>query len=70
MPEGSVPRYKKITCKTCGKTIRRFDRYKYPGHHVPASDILSAIRRHYKRHHPGKFKESVRKGVRTRRKRG
>lgn len=68
MPINKVPRYKIIKCKTCGKTIRRFDRTKYPGHHVPAGEILAAIRRHYKRNHPGKFRESIRRGVAKREK--
>ena len=69
MPVGKLPRYKPITCRTCGKTIRRFDRHAYPGHHVPAGDILGAIRRHYKAHHPRKFRKSIRKGVAARAKR-
>jgi phage FluMu protein Com len=70
MPKGKVPRYKIIRCRTCGKIIRKFDRYKYPRHHVPKEDILAAIRRHYKRNHPRKFREFVEKALRTKRKKG
>jgi len=37
---------------------------------VPASDILAAIRRHYKRRHPRRFRQQIRKALRTKRKRG
>jgi hypothetical protein len=70
VPKGAVPRFKVIRCKTCGKIIRRFDRYKYPRHHVPKDVILSAIRRHYKRHHPKKFKGFQKKALITKRKKG
>lgn len=63
-----VLRFKKVTCRTCEKTIRRFDRSKFKGYHVPASDILAAIRRHYKRNHPHKFRESTKKGLKTKKK--
>jgi hypothetical protein len=62
---GPVPRWKEIRCRTCGETIRRFDRSRYAGH-VPAEVILAATRKHYKEHHPGKFRASIRKGVKTR----
>lgn len=64
---GKVPRYKEIHCRTCGKLIRRFDRRKYQGH-VPPDMILDAIRKHYKKHHPGKFRANIKKGVQTRKK--
>lgn len=70
MPKNKVPRYKTIKCHTCGKTIRRFDRSKYKGYHVPKDVILAAIRRHYKRHHKGKFREFQKKALRTKRKKG
>lgn len=68
MPRNKVPRYKIIKCRVrgCGKIIRRFDRTRYPGHHVPAERILSAIRRHYKKLHPAKFREMIKKGVKAR----
>ena len=66
MPIGTLPRYKEIKCQTCGKIIRRFDRTKYPGQHVPAKLILGEIRHHYKYNHPKKFRESIAKGVKTR----
>jgi len=65
---GKVPRWKVIHCRTCGKVIRRFDRRRYRGH-VPQREILAAIRRHYKKFHPRKFRASIRKGVRTRKER-
>ena len=55
-----------MTCRTCGKTIGRFDRSRYPGYKVPAEVVLAATRRHYKAKHPGKFRASIRKGVKTR----
>ncbi len=69
MPETNIPRFKIIRCHTDGKIIRRFDRSKYVGWHVPASDILSAIRHHYHLHHPGKFRVQIKKAVKTRRSR-
>ena len=63
MPVGTIPRYKVIKCRTCGKVIHRFDRSKYSGYHVPMEDIMSKTRQHYKEHHPKKFKESVERGV-------
>ena len=62
-----VERYKRVTCRTCGKLIKRYDRTKFPNHHVPAGVILQDIRRHYKRHHPGAFRESIKKALRTKR---
>jgi len=56
MPRGEVARYKKIKCRTCGKVIKTFDREKYPDYHVPPEDIMEAIRHHYKKHHPGRFR--------------
>jgi phage FluMu protein Com len=70
MPKGKLPRFKVIRCKTCGKVIKRFDRHKYARHHVPKEDILSAIRRHYKRHHPKKFRTFTKKALKTKRKKG
>jgi hypothetical protein len=48
-------------CKTCGKLILRRDHSK--------EEVLSAIRRHYKRQHPRKFREMIKKAVRTRKRR-
>ncbi len=56
MPKGEVPRYKKIKCRTCGKLIKTFDRDKYTGWHVPQEDIMEAIRHHYQKKHPAKFR--------------
>ena len=64
-----VQRYKVIRCKTCGKVIKRFDRTKYTNKHVPKEKILDAIRDHYKKHHPRKFKQFAKKAVKTKRKR-
>lgn len=70
MPKEKVARFKKIVCRTCKKTIRRFDRSKYKGYKISKADILAAIRRHYKRHHKGKFKEFQKKALKTKRKKG
>ena len=67
MPRDSVPRWKVIHCKTCGKVIRKFDRTLY-NWHVPMDVIMASVRRHYQKHHPRKFRESIRKGVETRKK--
>ena len=58
--------YKEIRCKTCGELIARFRRSAYPRGHVPKEKILSATRRHYKKKHPRKFRESIKKGVKAR----
>lgn len=73
MPKQKLPRYKVIRCRHKahpGKQIARFDRARYPGRHVPADVILGRIRRHYKREHPGAFRKSIRKALRTKRKKG
>lgn len=62
--------YKVITCETCGKEIARFRRSAYPKNHVPKEKILQAIRRHYKKKHPQKFKQFAKKAVATKRKKG
>jgi hypothetical protein len=72
MPIDKVPRFKAIHCRhpshgKKGKVIRRFDRRKFKGGHVPQNVILDAIRRHYKRNHPKAFKRIIAKGVKTRR---
>lgn len=70
MPIGKkLPRYKTIRCTQPQRhVIARFDRKKYKGGHVPVGDIFAAIRRHYKRHHPAKFKQMVRKAKYARKK--
>lgn len=70
MPKDKTPRFKIIHCRTCGKTIRRFDRSKYKGYHVPQDEILAAIRRHYKRNHPKRFKQFAKKAVKTKKEKG
>lgn len=45
-----------IHCSICGKAIR--------GENF--ADIMAKLRRHRKKHHPKAFRESIRKGVRTR----
>ena len=47
-------------CKVCGKLIKKRNATK--------EDVLSAIRRHYKKHHPKKFRGFYKKAARTRRK--
>lgn len=63
-------RYKIIHCETCGKVIARFDRTKYPKRHVPKEKILEKIRKHYKKHHPRKFKQFQKKALKTKREKG
>ena len=63
MPTENLPRYKVVNCRTCGRVIARFDRTKYVGYHVSPEDIMSKTRQHYKKYHPGKFRESIRRGV-------
>jgi len=60
MPVGKV-----IRCRTCGKVILRYKKPRYS-----KEEILSAIRRHYKKHHPRRFKQFIKKALRTKRKRG
>lgn len=69
MPKGDVTRWKEIRCRVrgCGAVIKRFDRSKYPGWHVPTEDIFKAIRSHRKRNHQWSFRRSIAKGVKTRR---
>jgi hypothetical protein len=54
-----------IRCRTCGKVILGRKPYK-----KPKELILSAIRRHYKRHHPRKFRGFIKKALRTKREKG
>ena len=69
MPQGKrLARYKVVRCRKCGRIIKRFDRSKYVGWHVPPDVILTANRRHYKNYHPKAFKESIKKGVKSRKK--
>lgn len=73
MPKNKVPRFKIIHCRHSshpGKVIARFDRSKYPGYSVPASEILAKIRSHYKKHHPRTFKKQIKKALKTKRERG
>jgi len=44
-------------CRTCGKLIKRRNATK--------EDVLSAVRRHYKKHHPKKFRQFAKKAVAT-----
>jgi len=54
-----------IRCKTCGKVILGRKPYR-----KPKELILRAIRRHYKKHHPAKFREFIKKALRTKREKG
>lgn len=63
-------RYKIIKCRTCKATIRKFDREKYPQKRIPKEAILKAVRGHYKKKHPRKFKKSTEKALETKRKKG
>jgi len=49
-------------CKTCGKLISRGDKSK--------AEKLSAIRKHYKKYHPAKFKKQSKKAIETKKKKG
>lgn len=54
-------------CGTCGKRIYYSDGYvKRNG--LQAARIV-AVRRHYRKKHPGKFKKFIAKGVATRKRR-
>ena len=60
--------YKEIHCETCKKLIKRFRRSAYPRGHVPKEKIMDAIRHHYKKKHPRKFKQFAKKAVATKKK--
>lgn len=49
-----------IHCSICRKAIRGKD----------FRDIMAKLRRHREKYHPKAFRESIRKGVRTRKARG
>ncbi len=42
-----------ITCSKCGAKIRVKD----------FADQMAKLRRHYKKHHPKAFKESIKRGI-------
>ena len=48
-----------IHCSVCGKAIRVEN----------FADQMAKLRRHYKKHHPKKFKESIKRGVKKRKER-
>lgn len=58
---------KTIRCRTCGKVIRVF---RYNRKKIPKGEILAAIRRHYKRNHPEKFKKFAKKAIKTKKEKG
>jgi hypothetical protein len=64
-----MAKYKYVKCRFCGKRIR----YQSPPKYLIRNGIdparLKAIRRHYKRQHPKKWREIVEKAVRTRKER-
>ena len=60
-----LPIGKKIRCKTCNKVILAYKKSSYS-----KEEILSAIRRHYKKHHPERFKKFAKKAVATKKERG
>ena len=60
MPIGKV-----IKCRTCGRVILRYKKPSYT-----KEEILSAIRKHYKKYHPSKFREFIKKALKTKRKKG
>lgn len=64
-----LAKMKVIHCQVrgCGWT-RSFRRSAYPDNHVPKEKILSAIRNHYKKKHPAKFRQMYKKAAKTRRK--
>jgi len=53
-----------IRCRTCGKIIVR-----YKGH-IGKGERLSKIRRHYKKHHPKRFKQFSKKAIKTKKEKG
>lgn len=53
-----------IRCRTCGKVIRR-----YKGS-MSKEEKLSSIRHHYKKHHPKRFRKSIRKAIKTKKAKG
>ncbi|MEM5867235.1 MAG: hypothetical protein QXG39_04880 [Candidatus Aenigmatarchaeota archaeon] len=56
--------YTIIRCRTCGKVITRYKGHKGLEHR------MKMIRRHYKKHHPAKFREFIKKALETKRKKG
>lgn len=47
-----------VHCRLCGKSIKVEN----------FADMMAKLRRHRKKYHPKDFKESIRKGVKARRK--
>jgi len=54
-----------FVCKTCHKKVYYSDGYEKRNALQPKR--LIAVRRHYKKKHPGKFRAFIKKGVRARR---
>lgn len=54
-----------IRCRTCGRVILGKKPYR-----KSKEMILKAIRRHYKKYHPRKFKGFIKKALHTKRKKG
>jgi len=48
-----------VHCSVCGKAIRVEN----------FADQMAKLRRHYKKYHPKKFKESIKRGVKKRKER-
>jgi len=58
--------YGTVTCSICGKPIRYKVDPKYVRRDGLDPNRLVYIRRHWARHHPKAWRESVRRGARTR----
>jgi len=61
---GKKSEYTVRRCRVCGRIIHR-----YKGH-KGFEEVMSDIRRHYKKYHPRKFREMIRKALQTKRERG
>jgi hypothetical protein len=63
-----MTKYKYVKCRFCGKKIR----YKSPPKYLTRNGIdptrLRAVRQHYKKAHPKKWKVIVKKAIKTRKK--
>ena len=58
-----MPYAHNIRCRTCGKAVRGTK-------NVEFAERMKKLRRHYKAKHPKKFRASIRKGLKTKRRRG
>jgi len=61
-----VKKYGTVTCQTCGKKIRYPVSPKYIIRNGVDPNRLVYIRKHYSKHHPRKWKQAIRRGIRKR----